>query len=117
MDDYICNECLCEQCACCPALALQLVICRCLTQTAVVKPHIGLRKWTRLRVFKVLELCLKDQWVGIGCVHLLVTEILVQNCFFLAVVTFCGVVGASGAAGHRTVQNERLKRVQGKHGG
>ena len=26
-----------------------------------------------------------------------------------------GVVGASGAAGHSTVQNERLKRVQGKH--
>ena len=25
------------------------------------------------------------------------------------------VVGASGAAGHSTVQNERLKRVQGKH--
>ena len=27
------------------------------------------------------------------------------------------VVGASGAAGHGAVQNERLKRVQGKHGG
>ena len=25
------------------------------------------------------------------------------------------VVGASGAAGHSTVQNERLKRVQGEH--
>ena len=28
-----------------------------------------------------------------------------------------GVVGASGAAAHGAVQNERLKRVQGKHGG
>ena len=27
------------------------------------------------------------------------------------------VVGASGAAAHSTVQNERLKRVQGMHGG
>ena len=27
------------------------------------------------------------------------------------------VDGASGADGHSTVQNERLKRVQGKHGG
>ena len=28
-----------------------------------------------------------------------------------------GVVGASGATGHSAVQNERLKRVQGMHGG
>ena len=27
------------------------------------------------------------------------------------------VVGASGDAGHSTVQNERLKPVQGRHGG
>ena len=27
------------------------------------------------------------------------------------------VVGASGAAGHSAVQNERLKRVQGMHSG
>ena len=58
MDDYICNECLCEQCACCPALALQLVICRCLTQTAVVKHPLGFLNGHACTHWKVLELCL-----------------------------------------------------------
>ena len=72
-----------------PALALQLVICRCVTQTVAVKHTLGFLNGRACTHWKVLELYFKYYRVGIGPCHMLVTEIIVQI-FFCAVRTlFC----------------------------